>query len=200
MRGVFNVLMVGVGGQGILLASDILCRVAMLDGHDVKKSEVHGMSQRGGAVFSHVRFGDKVHSPVIPRGEAHVIFSLETLETLRWADHARPDGLALYLGNRMLPSGIDHYPEAVDEEIARAFARVVRMDVDAIQTRLDTRKVDNTVLLGALSELVPLKEERFLLALDEAVPEATKALNQSAFALGKALAHKHPNEDPIHVE
>ncbi len=200
MRCVFNVLMVGVGGQGILLASDILCRVAMLEGHDVKKSEVHGMSQRGGAVFSHVRFGDKIDSPVIPRGEAHVIFSLETLETLRWADYAAPDGLALYLRNRILPSGTDHYPEAVDEEIERAFARVVRIDTDSIRSRLDTRKVDNTVLLGALSEIVPLKEESFLWALDEAIPDATLDLNQSAFALGKALARKRPSEDWIHAE
>ena len=87
---VFNVLMVGVGGQGIILASDILAEAAMLAGLDAKKSEVHGMSQRGGPVFSHVRFGRAVHSPVIGRGEADVLYSLERMELLRWAAWARP--------------------------------------------------------------------------------------------------------------
>ena len=117
----FNVLMVGVGGQGIVLASDIMSEAAAAAGMDVKKSEIHGMSRRGGPVFAHVRFGQKVHSPVISQGEADVILAMEPMELLRWAPWAAPDAAAVYLDVPMMPVGVTAYPEGMEDDLRRLF-------------------------------------------------------------------------------
>ena len=114
---VTNVLMVGVGGQGIVLASDILAEAAAIAGHDVKKSEIHGMSRRGGPVFSHVRFGARVHSAVIPEGAAAVVLAMEPMELLRWAPWAAPGASACYLSTPILPVGVEEYPDDLEAEI-----------------------------------------------------------------------------------
>lgn len=111
MSEVFNALLVGVGGQGIVLSSDILAEAAALSGLDVKKSEIHGMSRRGGPVFSHVRFGAVVHSPVIPTGAADLILAMEPMELLRWAPWAGPGAAACYLAAPILPVGVEEYPK-----------------------------------------------------------------------------------------
>jgi indolepyruvate ferredoxin oxidoreductase beta subunit len=184
---VFNVLMVGVGGQGIVLASDIMAEAAMLAGLDAKKSEIHGMSQRGGPVFSHVRFGDHVASPVIGLGEADVVYALERMELLRWADHARPDATAVYIAQDMLPAGVDAYPDGVDAEIARLFGRVVRFEARALRGRVSA-KVKNTALLGAASLLTPLPEQCYLDAMKDLVPAGTFDVNATGFRIGRELA------------
>lgn len=183
---VFNVLMVGVGGQGIVLASDVLAEAAMLQGLDVKKSEIHGMSQRGGPVFSHVRFGPEVFSPVIPQGEADVLFALERMELLRWAAWAKPDAMACYLAQTILPAGVDAYPEGVDAEISRLFDPVVAIDPSSLRGKAST-KVRNTVLLGVLSVWTPLDPATMLTALDNLVPAGTADMNRSAFELGRQI-------------
>lgn len=185
---VFNVLMVGVGGQGIILASDILAQAAMLAGLDAKKSEVHGMSQRGGPVFSHVRFGAEVHSPVIAQGEADCLYSLERMELLRWADFVRPDGTAVYADTDILPLGVDAYPETLDDDIARRFAHVVRLDGHELKDQIDP-KAKNTAVLGAVSVLasqIPLA--CYQEAIESLAPKGTAETNLKGFEVGRRLA------------
>ena len=184
---VTNVLMVGVGGQGIILASDILAEAAMLAGLDAKKSEVHGMSQRGGPVFSHVRFGPEVHSPVIGRGEADVVYALERMELLRWAPWARPGAAAIYADTDMLPTGIAAYPADIDEEIASRFGRVVRFDMRELRSQINP-KAKNTVLLGAVSMLTDLPLDAYAQAITALVPPGTAEANLKGFEVGRRVA------------
>jgi len=185
--GVHNVLMVGVGGQGIILASDILAEAAMLAGLDAKKSEVHGMSQRGGPVFSHVRFGEAVHSPVIGKGEADVLYSLERMELLRWAGWARPGASAVYADTDMPPAGTAAYPAGLDAEIAARFGRVVRFDSRATRAEINP-KAKNVALLGAVSMLLPLPLDAYRAAIADLVPAGTQDANLAAFDAGRRIA------------
>ncbi len=187
MPEVFNVLMVGVGGQGTVLASDILAEAAMNAGLDVKKSEIHGMSQRGGPVFAHVRFGEHVDSPVIGQGEADVLYSLERMELLRWAAWARPGATAVYADTDIMPSGVDAYPAGIDEEIAERFGRVVRFDMRSLRGRINP-KVKNTALLGAVSAVSPLPVAAFEAALLANVPDGTYEANLAGFEVGRRIA------------
>jgi indolepyruvate ferredoxin oxidoreductase beta subunit len=187
---VVNVLMVGVGGQGIVLASDLLAEAALIAGLDVKKSEIHGMSQRGGPVFSHVRFGPgRVQSPTIPQGEADVIYALERMELLRWAAWARPGGAACYFAQDMYPAGVSAYPEGLDEEIASRFGPVVRFDPRELRDRVSP-KVKNTALLGAMSTLIPLDPGCYVAAMPRLCPPGTADVNAAAFELGRQLAQE----------
>ncbi len=189
MAEVYNVLMVGVGGQGIVLASDVLAEAAAIEGLDVKKSEIHGMSRRGGPVFSHVRFGERVHSPVIPQGQADLILALEPMELLRWTPWAAPNAAACYLATPMLPVGVDEYPDDLESEINRLFARVVRVELAAIRRSVRV-KVRNTALLGATSVFIPLGVDSFTEALKALSPRGTYEANQAAFDVGRELADR----------
>ena len=121
MDKIYNMLLAGVGGQGIILASDIICQAAMNAGYDTKKSEIHGMSQRGGSVFSHIRFGGKVYSPVIAKKTANLIVALEEMEIIRWLEYAAVDTQMLILKNRILPAGVENYPEGTELFIKNKF-------------------------------------------------------------------------------
>lgn len=190
MPEVFNVLMVGVGGQGIVLASDVLAQAALRAGLDVKKSEIHGMSQRGGPVFSHVRFGaGVVHSPTIPQGEADVVYALERMELMRWAAWARPGATACYVDHDILPLGVSSYPADLDEEISHTFGALVRFDPREVR-RVLSPKVVNSAVLGAVSVAAPLAEEHYLAALDELCPPGTAEVNRAGFAYGAGLARE----------
>ncbi|SDB93246.1 indolepyruvate ferredoxin oxidoreductase beta subunit [Raineyella antarctica] len=211
---VWNVLLVGVGGQGVVLASDILAAAALEAGWDVKKSEIHGMSQRGGSVFSHVRFGPIVHSPTIPRGEVDVLASLERIEALRWSGWAHPGAAVCYVDHEIHPQGVRAYNPGVDDEIARLFGTTIRFEDHALKSRISA-KVKNTALLGAISLLVPIPQQAFLAALAGHVPARTEEANATAFAIGReigssALAEATemaemagrpaPEQEPTHVE
>ncbi len=187
MSPVFNVLMVGVGGQGIVLASDVLAEAAALAGHDVKKSEIHGMSRRGGPVFSHVRFGEKVHSAVIDEGTADVIVAMEPMELLRWAPWAHAGADACYLDQPLLPVGVEAYPADVRPEIERIFGRVVRVELAAIRRSVPA-KVRNTALLGAASLFFPLPEQQLRAAVELLAPRGSAEANLAAFDAGRSLA------------
>jgi len=187
MPEVFNVLMVGVGGQGIVLASDVLAEAAALAGRDVKKSEIHGMSRRGGPVFGHVRFGERVFSPVIDEGQADVIVAMEPMELLRWARWARPGAAACYLGEPILPVGVEAYPVGHEAEITRLFSPVVRVELAAIR-RTVALKVRNTALLGAASVFFPLPADSLRQALQVLSPRGSYEANQAAFDAGHAIA------------
>lgn len=182
-----NVLMVGVGGQGIILASDILTQAAMLSGYDVKKSEIHGMSQRGGSVFSHVRFGGKVHSPVIPDRGAHVLLSLELLETLRWLHYANLETRIIVLSNKIPPAMVTEYPEGIDTWLRNTFSQSQMLDPQAITKRIGNKKYLNVALLGLVSRFVNLDEAAWKSGIEELVPKGTLEENMKAFTTGKEL-------------
>lgn len=194
MHDPFNVLLVGVGGQGIVLASDILAEAAARSGLDVKKSEIHGMSRRGGPVFAHVRFGPKVWSPVIAQGEADVICALEPMELLRWAPWAAPDAAAVYLDVAMLPVGVDAYPDGLAADLGRLFGRLVTVSASDLRQARVAPKVRNTALLGAASVFIPLDEAAFSGALAETSPRGTYETNLAAFEAGRAMAQANQKE------
>ena len=193
MSAVFNVLMVGVGGQGIVLASDSLAEAAALSGQDVKKSEIHGMSRRGGPVFSHVRFGERVFAPVIDEGQADVILSMEPMELLRWSRWARPGAAACYFAEPILPVGVEEYPSNLAAEIGRLFPQVVRIELAAIRRSVPL-KVRNTALLGAASVFFPLEVEHLQQALKVMSPRGSYEANQAAFDAGRELANQQLRE------
>jgi indolepyruvate ferredoxin oxidoreductase beta subunit len=187
-----NFLVVGVGGQGALLASNVLAEVGVRAGYDVKKAEVHGMSQRGGSVNSHVRWGEAVRSPLIGGGEVDVLFSLEKLETLRYVSMLRRGGLALIGDFRVPPltvsSGEERYPD--DEQIERAVRQVtedvVFVPTLSLATQAGAPRAHNVVLLGALSSRIEAASPQTWLEVIEAtVPQKYLALNRTAFELGR---------------
>jgi len=182
-----NILMIGVGGQGTVLSSNILSLAAMFDGHDVKKNEIHGMSQRGGSVFTHIRFGRKVYSPVIPEGEADVLFSLEEVETLRWLQFLKPAGSIICLDEKILPSNQTTYPEGTLDFLKQNYKNLHIVDPQILKKELNNVKVLNVALLGALSKLIELSDNSWIKAIRELVPAGTEELNVKAFEAGKQL-------------
>ena len=160
---IFNIVIAGVGGQGVLMASKVLAESALVSGMDVKQNEVHGMAQRGGVVTSHVRFGPRVLSPAIPPGEADILVGFEPAEALRWCTHLRPTGVAMINTTRQEPpvvsTGLFDYPDDPLAEIAAAGISYHAFDAGAIARELGNFKLVNTVMLGAISEYLPFPAE-----------------------------------------
>lgn len=189
----FNFVLVGVGGQGTLLASNILAEVGLAAGFDVKKSEVHGMSQRGGSVISHVRWNrDGVYSPLVGPHEADVLLAFERMEALRFADFVRPGGTAVVNEMEIVPitisAGGGTYPTQSDVErvFAAAHARLVMVPGERLATEAGTVKAANVVLLGAISTLLPVGEDVWWTCLEQRVPRKFLELNRKAFESGRA--------------
>lgn len=186
-----NILLVGVGGQGILLASEILSETFMLAGFDVKKSEIHGMSQRGGSVVSHVRFGDKVFSPIVPEGEGDILFGFELMETLRALPLLRKGGKVVANDLQIPPSSVlmgkENYPERVTERIIERFPDFLLVDGHGLAVKAGNARAANTVLLGAVSRRIDVAEEYWLQALERMVPTKALEINRKAFMLGREL-------------
>lgn len=186
----FNVIICGTGGQGILLASEVLCSAAMLQGYDVKKSEVHGMAQRGGSVSSHVRFGRKVHSPLVEKGAADMILAMEKMEGLRWAPYLAPKGRMVACDLRINPmtvqTGQSEYP---DVEALIAEQGIPCRTIPALEAaeELGNLKVVNIVLLGAIAPHLPIDGENWTRAIEERVPAKALEVNLKAFAKGGSL-------------
>ncbi|MBO4926173.1 MAG: indolepyruvate oxidoreductase subunit beta [Clostridia bacterium] len=184
-----NVMIVGVGGQGSLLASKLLGRVLLEQGYDVKVSEVHGMSQRGGSVVTYVRYGDKVASPVIDRGEADFIVSFELLEAARWVSFLRPGGQIVTSTQQIDPmpvvTGAAQYPENLVEKMKAAGAKVDALDCLALAKQAGSSKAVNIVLMGRLSHYFDLPQEAWQKAMEAIVPAKFLEMNKKAFELGK---------------
>jgi indolepyruvate ferredoxin oxidoreductase, beta subunit len=184
----FNISLVGVGGQGILLTSDILARAAMQAGHDVKKSEIHGMSQRGGSVISQVRFGEKVYSPIIPDGASDVLVSFERMEALRWVHLAKAQAKILVNDMDRIPvtvsSGLQPDAENVSERLA-AYPGLLLVKANPLAEEAGNLRTANLVMVGALSTLVPFEEEHWLTAIRGRVPAKLLDVNLKAFELGR---------------
>ena len=184
-----NIMIVGVGGQGSLLASKLLGHLLMEQGYDVKVSEVHGMSQRGGSVVTYVRYGDKVNSPVIDKGEADYIVSFELLEAARWMSYLKPDGQILTSTQQIDPmpviTGAAAYPENLVEKMKAAGAKVDALDCLALAEEAGSSKAVNLVLMGRLSNYFDLPEEAWQKSMEAVVSPKFLELNRKAFALGK---------------
>lgn len=191
-----NVSFVGVGGQGILLTADLLAKAAALAGMDVKKSEIHGMAQRGGSVISQVRFGEDVASPIIQEGTSDILVSFDKLEALRWKHLLADDGVALvndlYLVPVTVSSGQQPAVEDLDGKTRAAFKKSIFIDAMKIATEeVGNARTMNMVLAGALSALTPFEEELWLQAMKEMLtgPKAKLLeVNEKAFALGRQAA------------
>jgi indolepyruvate ferredoxin oxidoreductase beta subunit len=185
---VTNVFIAGVGGQGILLASEILAEVALARGLDVKKSEVHGMAQRGGSVVSHVRFGKEVHSPVVAEGEADVLVSFEKLEALRWIHYLRPGGKVVVNAQEITPSGLDGYPKGLDGKIRERAPDAVFVDALRLAKQAGSVRAVNTVMLGAFAGFLEFPDAEWKKAIEASVPGKTVAVNVAGFELGRKAA------------
>jgi len=184
-----NIMIVGVGGQGSLLASKLLGHLLLTQGYDVKVSEVHGMSQRGGSVVTYVRYGDKVASPVIDQGEADYIVSFELLEAARWLSFLKPDGQIVTNTQQIDPMpviiGAATYPEDLVSKMKAAGAKVDAMDCLSLAEQAGSAKAVNLVLLGRLSHYFGLPEEAWMEAIEAIVPAKFLELNKKAFYLGR---------------
>ena len=184
-------ILVGVGGQGTLLASNILAEVGLRAGYDVKKSEVHGMAQRGGSVISHVRWGDKVYAPLLSRGEPDFLVAFEKLEALRYGDYLRPGGVALINDHDIPPisvtAGDDVYPtdEQVRQVLAAITDKVFFVPAVPLAEELGNPRVANVLILGVLSTFLDVPENLWLEVIAERVPEKYVSLNQEAFRVGR---------------
>ena len=183
-----SMMIVGVGGQGTLLASKLLGKILLARDFDVKVSEVHGMSQRGGSVVTFVRWGDRVRSPIIDRGESDYILSFELLEAARWAEYLRPGGLLITNTQQIDPmpvvTGAAAYPENLAEKLTAMGIRLDAFDALAPAISAGSAKAVNLVLLGRLSKYFDFPRDQWESAIRESVPEKFLDINLRAFALG----------------
>ncbi len=191
MKKGYNVIVSGVGGQGIILASELLALAAMEAGYDVKKSEVHGMSQRGGDVVSHVRFSEKVYSPLIEQGTCDLILAFEKAEALRYLHYLKPeDGVVIMNDLKIIPlpvtAGQDTYPENIEATIKK-YANLVVVDAIGMANRLGNPRVANTIMLGVASKFFDIPESIWIKVITNRVPKKTIEINKKAFKLGSEL-------------
>ncbi|MBS7294319.1 MAG: indolepyruvate oxidoreductase subunit beta [Treponema sp.] len=184
-----NIMIVGVGGQGALLASKTLGQVLLDAGYDVKVSEVHGMSQRGGSVVTYVRYGDKVYSPIIDKGEADFIVSFEMLEAARYVDYLKKDGQIVVNTQQIDPmpviTGAAKYPENLEKTMQAAGIKVDAVDCLSLAEKAGTAKSVNIVLMGRLSRYMDFAEEAWIKAIEKLVKPQFLEMNKKAFVLGR---------------
>jgi indolepyruvate ferredoxin oxidoreductase beta subunit len=187
-----NILMVGVGGQGILLAAEILSETVMLAGYDVKKSEIHGMSQRGGSVVSHVRYGKEVFSPIVPEGEGDILFGFELMETFRALPLLKPGASVIANDLRIPPPSVlmgqKAYPAGLAAKIQARFPDFLLIDGQQLASQAGNVRAANTVLLGAVSKRLDIAQEYWLAALEKMVPPKALEINRTAFLMGRELS------------
>jgi indolepyruvate ferredoxin oxidoreductase beta subunit len=188
-----NVLVAGVGGQGVILASDIMSEVFMEAGYDVKKSEIHGMAMRGGIVTSHFRFGKKVYSPLIKEGEVDILFAFEQLEGLRWINHLRSQGKIIMNDHKVNPPIVNlgemEYPRNIPETIRSKFKDFYLIKGTEIALQVGDLRAANVVLLGAMSRFFGIDQEFWLKTILNYLPPKVHEVNRKAFAAGRDQIH-----------
>ncbi len=186
-----SIMIVGVGGQGSLLASRIIGNVLLSQGYDVKVSEVHGMSQRGGSVVTYVKYGDRVYSPVIEKGEADIIVSFELLEAARWLSYLKKGGHLITSTQQLDPmpviTGVAQYPENITDKLKSLGADVISADAVALAEQAGNAKASNVVLMGLIASKMNFTDEVWTDAIKQCVPEKFLELNLKAFELGKNI-------------
>ena len=187
-----SVILAGVGGQGVLLISELLARTAIAAGYNAKQKEIHGVSQRGGSVYSHVRFGPQVYSPLIMPGQADVILGVKKLEALRFAAYVNPGGLIIVNEHEIIPvsagAAADNYPHQTIDYLKDKGLHVINLPATKLATELGNVRVANIILLGALSTFVALPQNVWAEVMQQRIPDRFLAINQKAFALGQQLA------------
>jgi indolepyruvate ferredoxin oxidoreductase, beta subunit len=187
-----NILLVGVGGQGILLAAEILSETCMLAGFDVKKSEIHGMSQRGGSVVSHVRYGQEVFSPIVPEGEGDLLFGFELMESYRSLTLLRPGATVIANDLCIAPPSVlmgqEVYPMDLAFKIQDLFPDFILVDGQGLAIEAGNARAANTVLLGAVSKRLDIEEKYWVESIERMVPKKAIEVNLKAFAVGRSLA------------
>ena len=183
-----SIVLAGVGGQGILLASEIAAQAAMVAGFDVKTNEVHGMAQRGGSVIAQIRYGKEVFSPLVPKGTAKVLGSLERIECLRYVDYLADDGVAVVSDQMIVPvtasTGGTPYPDVDETTLVAFFPKLVYVQALELATALGNVKTANIILLGAVSAYLDLPEHAWETAIKRSVKEKFVAINLKAFQKG----------------
>jgi len=193
-----NVLIAGVGGQGALLVSEILSLASMKNGQDVKKSEVHGMAQRGGSVVSYVRYGRRVQSPLIEKGAGHVLLALEELEALRWSHLLSPDGVIIMNSQKISPLpvavGLQKYPQKIDAQLRQRAGRLVVIDAVTLSRQAGNIRAVNILMLGALTAHLGMDPDVVRSVLRSRLPQKTWTVNLKAFRMGleayrKSVSH-----------
>lgn len=188
-----NIMIVGVGGQGTLLASKLLGRILLENGYDVKVSEVHGMSQRGGSVSTQVHWGEKVNSPVIGKGAADIIVAFEKMEAVRYADFLKPDGIAVIndyeIASSSIAAGLCEYPDGCLEAMQQHF-RCYVLNAAEIAESLGSAKCMNIVLFGSMAKALSMDDIDWESVIAETVPEKFRELNLRAFRAGHEAAGK----------
>lgn len=184
-----SIMLVGVGGQGTLLASRILGHVLLAQGFDVKVSEVHGMSQRGGSVVTYVKYGDAVYSPVVERGEADFILSFEELESARWVSYLKEGGTLVTNTQQLAPmpviTGAAQYPEKIVEKLEALGVHVLSLDALSLAEQAGSSRAVNVVLMGVFSTLTDIPGAAWAEALEACVPPKALEINRRAFAFGR---------------
>ncbi|MEE0023777.1 indolepyruvate oxidoreductase subunit beta [Ruminococcus sp.] len=182
-----NIMIVGVGGQGTLLTSRVLGKIALTGGYDVKLSEVHGMAQRGGSVVTFVRYGASVAEPIVEEGQADILIAFERLEALRYAHFLKPDGAIIVNDTRIDPMpvviGAAAYPEHILETLHEKY-KVLAVDATAEAKKLGNPRVFNTIILGVAAQHMQFSKEEWLQVIADTVPPKTIAINQTAFLTG----------------
>ena len=188
MSNVKSVMIVGVGGQGTLLASRVLGSAMLSQGVDVKVSEVHGLSQRGGSVVTYVRYGDKVYSPIIAQGEADVLLAFEALEAARYLPWLKPDGTVIVNTQQMDPmpvvTGVAEYPKDILGKVQEQGVKMVALDALGMAEQAGSAKAVNVVLIGAMAKKLDLPKEVWIDTIQETVPPKFIDMNLKAFELG----------------
>lgn len=188
------IMIVGVGGQGTLLASRIIGAVLLEGGYDVKVSEVHGMSQRGGSVVTYVKYGDKVYSPIIEKGEADLILSFEELEAARWLPYLKKGGRLVLNTQRINPMpviiGAAEYPEDITEKLKKTGADITAVDALKIAEEAGSAKAVNVALLGVLSGSADFGEDVWMKAIEKCVPEKALDINKKAFKIAREINNR----------
>ena len=186
---VTNILLVGVGGQGIIVASEIMADAFLEAGYDVKKSEVHGMAQRGGSVSTHVRFGSKIFSPLIKEGEADILVAFEELEAMRYLHYLRPKPTIILNEQRLNPPSVslgkERYPENIADSLSRRAARFKKIAGKDLALQTGDIRTLNIVLLGTLSSFLPVAEEIWMENIFRRFPAKAHKANLEAFQLGR---------------
>ena len=202
--GPVNVLVVGVGGQGVIMVSKVLATLCQRQGFEVKQSEVHGMAKRGGSVFSHVRFGRTVYSPTIPQGEADVLVALEWAEGLRWLSYLKPDGILIVDTQQIVPpfacrdrkhgAGSGYARASVADVIAQV-ANCYAVNASQIALELGNSKAGNTLLLGMLSTALDFPADDWREVIARVAPPKTIDINMQAFERGREWVEQHDPAD-----
>ena len=198
MMQTINIMIVGVGGQGTLLTSRVLGKIALTGGYDVKLSEVHGMAQRGGSVVTFVRYGESVAEPIVEEGQADILIAFERLEALRYAHFLKKGGAIIVNDTRIDPMpvviGAAEYPEHILEELSKKY-NVLAVDATAEALKLGNARVFNTIILGVAAQHMHFSKEEWLQVIADTVPPKTIDINQKHFSLAMHITETIQNKD-----